>query len=108
MQSLKYVTTGDRHSVVMSQASDLIKGVVCIGESINMIDELINAKQYFSDFYGDQSHEYKLSKELLNLLRMINRSVRLQKESETQKIQNWVERFPIRVEYVRRLEGLIQ
>jgi hypothetical protein len=107
MKSLNYVIGGDKSSVVISQASDLLTGKMTIGESLELIDELINYKQYFCDFYGQESNEYMIAKELLNIVRMIGRSIRFQKESERQKIKDWVAKFPIRTQYVKRLEGLI-
>jgi len=107
MQSLKYVTLGDRTSVVLSQVNDLLSGEISIGESICSIDDLVDFKQYFYDFHGEGSQEYLIIKEFLNLVRMIKRSIRLQKESESQKIQSWIDKYPIRFEYVKRLENLI-
>ena len=42
MQSLKYVTLGDRTSVVLSQVNDLLSGEISIGESICSIDDLVD------------------------------------------------------------------
>lgn len=107
MSSLGYVVKGDKTSIVISQASDLLNGKMQIGDSIDLIDGLVESKQHFLDFLGEGSKEHKLAREFLNLVRMIARSIKLQKESEKLKLNDWVSKFPIRAEYVRKIEELI-
>lgn len=107
MQSFSYVLNGDKASVVLAQATDLLTGKITIGESVEYIDELIGSKQHFCDFYGEASNEYLIAKELLNIIRMIGRSIRLQKESEKLHINDWVAKYPMRTQYIIKLESLI-
>jgi hypothetical protein len=107
VSSLGYVIKGDKTAVVISQASDLLSGKMKIGDSVDLIDGLIESKQHFLDFQGEASREYLLAKELLNVLRMISRSIRLQKESEKLTLHDWVNKFPIRAQYVNKIEALV-
>jgi hypothetical protein len=104
---LKYVSSGDRAGIVISQSRELISGSLTIGQSIELIEELIEAKRYFNDFYGDTSLEYMTTQCLLNIVRMINRSIKIQKENENQTLSQWINKYPIRIKYLKQLESLM-
>ena len=107
MRAIEYVKQGDRSMIVMQQANELVEGTMSIGESIDLLEDLVEAKSYFEDFFGVESKEFELSKTLISIIRMIARSIRNQNESPEQKLRSWVSAMPIRVCCLANLEKLI-
>lgn len=108
MSSLEYVISLDRYSTVKQCAMMLVDGKASLDDATGYIDEIVELKKYFADFYGEFSHEYDLARSMLNILRMIRRSIRVQKEDEGQSVADWVEKYPTRILYFRKLQSAIE
>jgi hypothetical protein len=108
MTNLNYVIQGDRISVITEKAKKLNSGQMSLGDSVNMMDEIIELKSYFSSFYGEASKEFSLAKAILNIVRMMNRSIRIQKEPISQTVAEWVEKYPQRICYIKRVANILQ
>lgn len=104
---MQYVKEGDRVSIISNQAKELINNEVNIGESTDFLDDLVETKKCFYDFYGESSKEYQIATSLINVIRMIKRSLNHQKEKPTLTLTQWVEKQPIRVSYVNKLSSLL-
>ncbi|MDC8832963.1 hypothetical protein [Alteromonas gilva] len=108
MKALDYVKRGDRSTTVLDFAKNLVNGSINIGLAEDMADELMSAKAHFEAFYGDESKEYKMTKIVLNLVRTIVRSIRIQNESPNQTLENWASAMPIRIQWIEQLSHIVK
>lgn len=105
MSNLDYVLSLDRYATAKEFAVMLVDGNVSLDEATGYIDEIVEIKKYFADFYGEFSHEFYLVRSMLNILRMIQRSMRIQKEDGQQSVAEWVDNYPTRTHYFRKLQA---
>lgn len=107
MNAFSYVAKNDRYTTVIERAKEMIAGEMPINQSVDMIDEIIELKNYFASYYGETSKEFAVARAILNVSRMISRSIRIQKEPANQTVSDWVEKYPQRMAYIKRIEDLI-
>ena len=105
MSNLEYVISNDRYATAKEFALMLVDGNASLDEATGYIDEIVEIKKFFADFYGEFSHEFYLVRSMLNILRMIRRSMRVQKEDGQQSVAEWVDKYPTRIHYFRKLQA---
>lgn len=104
MKSVGLIKNGDRVTTLLLQANELIDGKVCIGDAIDLLHDVVLVKRHFYDFYGEASKEYKVATVFINIIRMIKRSMEHQKECYESTLMEWVEKQPLRMTYIARLQ----
>lgn len=99
--------SSDKYLLLVTVLSDLTSGQKNIGDCIHVMEEIVETKQFYSDFYGEDSREYRIAKGLYGLCSAVARSIRFQKECKEQKLSDWVLKIPSRSDQLRRIQELV-
>lgn len=94
----------DRLSMIINYASDIVSGIAKTDLIIEMLDYFRRERDFFLDWYGKDSKQFAISNAVLNLARLLERSIT---ESHV-LISDWVKDKTVRKQWIIEIEISLQ
>jgi hypothetical protein len=106
MTAIDKVKKGDRLAVIHQYARDITKGTLTIGSFEDKAVDAAECKRHFSDFYGEDTKEHELAHAILNILLIMERSIKRHGDDPNKKISQWAKIEPLRSQIIDKIRDL--
>jgi hypothetical protein len=93
-------TTDFRVKTVHDRAESLVAMATPIAEAAGFLEETIETRNFFSNWYGEHSKEFQLANSVVVLLRMLRNS-----SSEAKSLEDWINEQPIRRSWFMKIDN---
>ncbi|WP_240224738.1 hypothetical protein [Rheinheimera hassiensis] len=92
--------TDFRVKAVHERAEMLVALTTPIAEAAGYLEETIETRNFFSNWYGEHSKEFLLANSVVVLLRMLRNS-----NSEVSNLEEWINEQPIRRSWFMKIDN---